>query len=332
MPEKGIAADQFEENKILARTIVVRDRAAEKRAARDKQALRLGQLCDDRNTGKLGEEVIKLAQAMILCTLPYSATTDRSITRKARLGDGSTLSVTFSAGMDNVPLPFGADRKLLAWILDRAINSDSPSIGWESAWEYQKEMGLSRSGKNNRDLRERFIRISGLNINIQRKDTTSVAGKNFSIIERYYLPRSIRGRNDDAAQQTLPDIPTHEPYEVCLNQTLFEDIRKHHVVVPRLLWSQTKGNSQVQDMVLWLYCRCYAAQTESVIPWAALADQFPQDSNRRRVREHAREAIRVLHTLWKGCRIEAIDTGILVDRATQPLLLDDPSKGRIRRL
>lgn len=319
-------------NKAEISVLAPRNRDKERRAALAKKALRLGELVDDRNTGKLGEEVIKLAQAMILCTLPYSATTERKITRKARLGDGSTLSVTFSAGMDDVPLPYGADRKLLAWILDRAITSDSPSIGWDSAWEYQKELGLSRSGKNNRDLRERFIRISGLNINIQRQDTTSVAGRNFSIIERYFLPRSIHGAKKDADQPTLPGLPTHEPYEVRLSQTLYDDIRKHHVVVPRGLWMQTKGNSQVQDMVLWLYWRCYAAQNESVIPWNALADQFPHDSNRRRMRQHAREAIRLLRHLWPGCRLEALDHGIWVDRATQPLLLDDPTKGRIRRL
>lgn len=310
-----------------------RNRAAERTAALNKQALRLGQLVDDRNTGKLGEEVIKIAQAMLLCTLPYSASEENFITRKARLGDGSTLSVTFSAGIPGVKLPFGADRKLLAWILDRAITSGSPSIGWESAWEYQQEMGLSRSGKNNRDLRERFLRISGLNVNIQRKDSTSVAGKNYSIIERYYLPASIRGKQHDSSQQgQLALDEPRTPYEVSLNPSLFDDIRKHHVVVPRSLWSQTKGNSQVQDMLLWLYCRCYAAQTESVIPWASLADQFPQDSNRRRMREHARQAIKMLRHLWPGCRVEAIDAGIWVDRATQPLLLDDPSKGRIRRL
>lgn len=310
-----------------------RNRAAERASALGKQALRLGQLVDDRNTGKLGEEVIKIAQAILLCTLPYSASDETIITRKARLGDGSTLSVTFSAGIPGVKLPFGADRKLLAWILDRAITSGSPSIGWESAWEYQQEMGLSRSGKNNRDLRERFLRISGLNVNIQRKDSTSVAGKNYSIIERYYLPASIRGKHsDNDAQGQLSIVEPRIPYEVSINPTLFDDIRKHHVVVPRSLWSQTKGNSQVQDLLLWLYCRCYAAQSESVIPWASLADQFPQDSNRRRMREHARQAIKMLRHLWPGCRVEAIEAGIWVDRATQPLLLDDPSKGRIRRL
>ncbi len=82
-----------------SKKLVARDRAAEKRVAKGKQALRLGQLLDDRNTGKLGDEVIKIAQAMLLCTLPYSATNENHITRTARLGDGSTLTVTFSTGI-----------------------------------------------------------------------------------------------------------------------------------------------------------------------------------------------------------------------------------------
>ncbi len=314
-----------------------RNRAAEQRVAKDKQALRLGQLLDDRNTGKLGDEVIKIAQAMLLCTLPYSATTEQHITRKARLGDGSTLTVTFSTGIPGVPLPFGADRKLLAWVFDRAINSESPMIAWESAWEYQKEMGLKRSGKNNRDLRERFHRISGLNINIERKDASGIAGKNFSIIDTYHLPPSITGRTVHPDQHSLgypndaPDAP-QAPFGISINQTLFHDIRKHHVAVPRALWLQAKGNSQVHDMVLWLYYRCYAAKTESVIPWSALAEQFPEDKNPRRSRQHAREAIAQLRLLWPGVRVEATATGIWVDRATQALLLDDPSKGRVRLL
>ena len=44
-----------------SKSLAVRDRSAEKLRALDKKALRLGELVDDRNTGKLGEEVIKLA-------------------------------------------------------------------------------------------------------------------------------------------------------------------------------------------------------------------------------------------------------------------------------
>jgi hypothetical protein len=118
---KTIEADSGTVSKLAKR-----DRAAENKLAKGKQALRLGQLMDDRNTGRLGDEVLKIAQAMLLCTLPYSATSENHITRTARLGDGSTLTVTFSTGIPDVPLPFGSDRKLLAWVFDRAINSESP--------------------------------------------------------------------------------------------------------------------------------------------------------------------------------------------------------------
>ena len=326
----------IEANSGTAKKLVKRDRIAENKLAKGKQALRIGELMDDRNTGKLGDEVIKIAQAMLLCTLPYSASSETHITRSARLGDGSTLTVTFSAGIPDVPLPFGSDRKLLAWVFDRAINSASPVIGWESAWEYQKELGLKRSGKNNRDLRARFHRISGLNINIERKDSSGITGKNFSIIDTYHLPPSITGKKADPAQRsltyTVEEEPMAAPFGICINQTLFHDIRKHRVAVPRGLWLQSKGNSQVQDMVLWLYYRCYAAKTESIIPWGALAEQFPQDKNPRRARQHAREAIVQLRLLWPGVRIEATEAGIWVDRATRALLLDDPAKGRVREL
>jgi len=70
-----------------SRKLAVRAQAAEKRVAKGKQALRLGQLLDDRNTGRLDDEVIKIAQAMLLCTLPYSATT--KITSLVRHGLGT---------------------------------------------------------------------------------------------------------------------------------------------------------------------------------------------------------------------------------------------------
>jgi len=40
-----------------SRKLAVRAQAAEKRVAKGKQALRLGQLLDDRNTGRLDDEV-----------------------------------------------------------------------------------------------------------------------------------------------------------------------------------------------------------------------------------------------------------------------------------
>ena len=311
-----------------------RNRTKEVMLAQVRQAQRVGDLAVARDDGSLGDEYIKLAQAMILCTLPYSATKDTKITRQARLGDGSILYVTFSAVLPDVPMPYGADRKVLAWIFDKAIRSDTPFIPWSSALEFQREMGLTKGGKNNRDLAKRFDRVRGLVINIQRGAGEGKRDVIYPVIERAFLPSSITGQKnkpgEDEAQQSLPELA--DRYGFAMNLNFWNDIRKYHIVIPRRLWSGLKGPSQVQDILYWLLLRCYAAATESVIPWNALQEQFPQDSNPHRNRVYARQAIRILKAVWPSVRIEEVPHGILVDRAGAPLLEDDPSKGRIRRL
>ncbi len=311
-----------------------RDRTKELILAQVRQARRVGDLAVARDDGSLGDEYIKLAQAMILCTLPYSATKDTKITRQARLGDGSTLYVTFSAVLPDVPMPYGADRKVLAWIFDKAIRSDTPFIPWSSALEFQREMGLTKGGKNNRDLAKRFDRVRGLVINIQRGAGEGKRDLIYPVIERAYLPPSITGHKhrigDENSQQSLPELA--DRYGFAMNLSFWNDIRKYHIVIPRRLWSGLKGPSQVQDILYWLLLRCYAAASESVIPWKALEEQFPQDSNPHRNRVYARQAMKTLKAVWPSVRIEEVPQGILVDRAGAPLLEDDLSKGRVRRL
>lgn len=301
-----------------------RNRAAELESARNRQALRLGALVDARNTGETAKEFIIIAHALILCTLPYSPTEERSITRKARLGDGTTLTVTFSKGIDAVPLPFGSDRKLLLWLLDRAYRQKSPDISWESAREYQREMGLSHGGKGNRNLQASFRRLAGLNINIERVGAGSVWGANRPIIETYHLPHSIHGF-DDAAQICLDGIPAHKDYGVRVNQRLFEEMAAYHCAIPRLLWNHARlldgpkgsrgtAGARAHDLLMFLFIRAYAAESESVIPWKALADQVSTDSNPWRLKSQASEAVRFLKHFWPGCVIEAIPAGILLDR------------------
>ena len=65
----------------------------------------------------LSGELFQVAQALILCGLPYQATDKTRITRQARLGDGSRLKVTFSSSLD-VGLPYGCDRSVLHFLLD----------------------------------------------------------------------------------------------------------------------------------------------------------------------------------------------------------------------
>ncbi len=306
----------------------LRDYGAERDAAWWNTSGRVADLAVARRDQTLGDEYIKLAQAMILCTLPHSPTKDTKITRRARLGDGSTLAVTFSATADGIGLPYGADRKLLFWLLDRAIRNDSPFVPWSSAAEFGREMGLEKGGRTNKQIKERFSRIAGLVISISRKGTEATALDTFPVIARAYLPNSIAG---DAEQASLPEMG--DRFGVLLHAPLFADIKKHNIVMPRRLWLELKGPTPVQDLVFWLYYRCYAAMSETIIPWEALGDQFPQtDSNPYRLRQYLRKAIKVLKVLWPEAQVREDPKGLWVAKASAGMLEDDATRNRIRKL
>lgn len=308
-----------------------RNRKAEVKRAKAKLAGRVSDLAAARHDGSLGDDHIKLAQVLIMCSLPHSQTDKQQIVRKARLGDGTYLTVTFTSMLNGVPLPFGRDRKLLAWIFDRAIRSDSPFVGWSAANEYQREMGLPEGGRSNKQLQERFQRIAGLGIAIERERDGITETTGYKVLAQSRLPKSISGRTIDANQRALPGM--EEGLGIRLTAELFTDIRRHNYALPRLLWQTLTGPSQVQDIALWLFVRCYAAASETVIPWAALQDQFgAEDSNPWRIKARAREAIKVLGTLWPETSIEEEAEGIRVRKADAPLLADDPQKKRVRRL
>lgn len=308
-----------------------RDRKAEAKRAQANLATRVGDIAAARRDGTLGEEYIKLAQAMLMCGLPYSQTAERQVSRRARLGDGSYLDVTFSALLRGVPLPYGADRKLLAWLLDRAIREDSPFVPMESASQYLQDMGLSMSGRANQQLAARFERLAGLDITILRSQVDG--DKNmlgYRLIAESRLPSSV-GKLISSQQPVLPGMENR--YGVRLSADLYNDVRQYNVVLPRLLWRDIDGPAQVQDITLWLLVRCYAAASETVIPWEAFREQFgAEDSNPWRIKNHIRRALTLVRTLWPEAAISEAPEGLRVGKSAQALLPDDSIRGRIRRL
>ena len=309
-----------------------RNYALERTRAISKRALEVADIRESRDSGALGDEVFKLAQAMILCTLPYRPTDEVKITRRARLGDGSTLLVTFMAARDGVPMAYGSDRKLLTWMFDKAIQSDSPFVPWKSAGEYSRETGINDSGKNLRDLRDRFRRISGLVISIERRTADGEKGKTVPVVEEFNLPPSVASiEAEEMGQSRFPELA--EAYGFKLNESLWKDIKKHNVAIPRQLWLRTKGSAQLQDILLWLFYRCYSAQTESLVPWDGIRQQLPQDdSNPWRLKQMMKTSVKELRIIWPEARVEVVKDGLLVDRALAGMLPDDDQMKRRRRL
>jgi hypothetical protein len=290
-----------------------RDHATEKHVALSRRAARLAAIREKRDDGTLSQEIFQVSQALILCGLPYQPTTARHFTRKARLADGSTVAVTFSTALE-ASMPYGSDRTLLHFLMDRAVKTGSRFVSWETATEFLETMNLATGGKNRRDLRERFKRIAGLTIGVERKTADSYSGRVMPVIGEYHLPTSIDVRAEVEGTSLLP-LTDKIVYGVEIEDKFFKDLLAHHVPIPAEIIRATRKQSQLQDLVIFLYWRCFAAQSTSLIKWEYLRQQVWQDDKKeRRIKERFAEAITCLRTLWPEVNAEALSTGLSVGK------------------
>jgi hypothetical protein len=51
------------------------------------------------------------------------------------------------------------------------------------------------------------------------------------------------------------------------SQDFFDEFLRNHMPVPVELLRATMGRSQIQDYVLWLYWRAFAAKQDTLISW-----------------------------------------------------------------
>ena len=306
-----------------------RDRHAEAQKSKEKFAENLALVRLARDAGELDREVLQVAQSLILCGLPYRPTDAVRTSRKARLADGSTVTVTFTAAVDGTPLPFGSDRTVLHFLFDRAIKSGNRFVSWETAKEFVVAMGMQKNGKNYSDLRARFSRIRGLAISVVRAGPSGESTMVMPIIRRSHLPTSVDVKSDRAGNQLLP-LNENIVFGVEIDEEFFAELKLHHVPVPSKILQSTRKQSQLQDLMLFLYWRCYAAMRESLIPWSNLRLQVWQDDKKlSRIKGRFQDAIQALALIWPEIRAEARPEGLWVgppDRGIQLLTGGKSSK------
>jgi hypothetical protein len=130
-------------------------------------------------------------------------------------------------------------------------------------------------------------------------------------IEESHLPTSVDMKADKRGQNLLRmDTPV---FGFKLGDRIFKEILQYHVPVPFELLQATKKKSQLQDLLIFLYWRSFAAQTETLIPWESLREQlWQEDSVASRIRTRFREAIIVFKTIWPELNAEADKKGLRI--------------------
>lgn len=289
--------------------VVTRDRKSETQKARRRMADRLMALHEQRRDDDW-HELVMVAQCLIVCGLPYNSTEARQVTRKARMADGSYVMVTFTAAIPDVNLPFGSDRTLLHWMVGRAVKSRSPIVTWRTAKEFLHDAGMNEdSGKNIQDLRTRYRRLSGLAITVQRVTTQGESTLIMPIIEESHLPSSLDLRKEGRGEQPLLD----DTHGFKLNERFFNEVLAHHIPMPWELIKQTRKQSQLQDLLMFLAWRAFSAKTQSLISWDRLREQLWQDdSNPRRIRSRFKDAIQAMQMIWPEFKAEACTDGLCI--------------------
>jgi len=288
-----------------------RNRKVEDHLSKSRQAAALAKVRIDRDANGGDEEIFQVAQALILCGLPYDKTDQTKITRSARLADGSVVDVTFSTGL-KAGMPYGSDRSLLHFLFDKAVKSDSRFVSWETATEFLKMMNMAQGGKNRRDLRERFLRIRSLTIGVERTTKYGTTADLMPVIRHSHLPTSVDLRAEQRGQSLLP-ISSDVVFGVEIDAGFFTDLKRYHVPTPAAIIRTTRNKSQLQDLMLWLHWRCYAANKASLIKWEYLRMQLWQDDKTgRRIKVRFAEAITALRIIWPELQAEALKTGLMV--------------------
>jgi hypothetical protein len=241
--------------------------------------------------------------------MPYRPTTAREVVRKSRAPDGTTITVVFKAMFEDVSLPFGSDRTLLHWIVDKAIKTRNPFVSWSRASDFLKDMEMSTGGRAFSDLRKRYERLACMAITVHRSSTVE---------ERFIMPiiRASRLPGSITPSTTKELDRTPEALGVQLDDVFFREILDHHVPMSQTLLRVTDKKPQMQDYMMFLAWRSFAADAakrDTFIPWDKLREQlWQEDSNPHRIRSRFKTAIACLKAAWPELQAEAKPKGLWI--------------------
>ncbi len=220
----------------------------------------------------------------MLCTLPLKRTSATRLRRRARIGQRDEILVTFTAIDDSIPLPFGADRALLAWIQTRAFRDGY--VLFDSLKDFLASFRLNASGANYARFRERLERIANLAIQV-RVTGAALDVTNAPPIERAVFPDTPAALRELSLPASGGGRRTLRPgrYGLKLSPAFHRYLRESPVPMPLELMRGFHARPIAWDLSSLAIWRCHAAKRASVIPWRSLIEHLgSHDRDRKQLK------------------------------------------------
>ena len=175
-------------------------------------------------------------------------------------------------------------------------------------------MGLdTKGGKNYRDLRARYRRLSGLMIGIRVEGDGVEQTKTMNIIEESKLPSSVDIQAENDGRRPLGLDGLDATFGVHLSSRLVRTLMDAAVPFPKEILRRTRKQSQLQDYFVFLAWRSFAAKKVTIIPWSEVREQlWQEDQTFRRIKTRFKEAITALRVVWPELQAEAKEEGLKI--------------------
>lgn len=245
-------------------------------------------------------ELLLQAKGLLLCTLPLKRIAATRLQRRARIGEHDEILVTFTAVDARVPLPFGADRALLAWIQTRAFRDGY--ILFDNLNDFLHSFGLNSSGANYARFRQRLERIANLTVQV-RVTGSEIDITNAPPIERAVFPdtpfprRTLTAAHPEGSQRIVhPGC-----YGLQLSRSFHQYLCQNPVPMPLALLRRFHDKPLAWDLASLTLWRCYAASRSSVIPWGSLVEHLgSRDGDRKQLKRRLARILEEIRSRYSG--------------------------------
>jgi hypothetical protein len=225
--------------------------------------------------------------------------------------------VYFSTTKLGVPIPYGADRALLAWITTLAYPTGW--VSFDSLTTFFEAFQLGRSGAEYRRFEQRLERLLSLSLTLVLRTSAGERHSNMPLLNDAFTPRNgVEARRLLAAENT-PQLTLLESdirrYGIVLNPKFHAYLRENPVSLPLPLMRRFHSRPLFWDVASFLLYRCYAARLPGRVSWRLVRRQLAS------VDGHDRRLAQTLNKVAEEIRVDYKDFPASVEHHTHDLLV-----------
>lgn len=224
------------------------------------------------------------------------------IIQSGRRADGSLVGV-----------PYGAKaRMILLYLQTQALRTNCRKVELGGNWHsWMRAMGeTSAGGKTYQLVREQAQRITACSLSFVWDTAAAEIRTNAAFVKNAIHFKTGRDERQVALFQD----------EVELDDTFFQDLKKHPVPIAESALKHISANSSAIDIYIWLAYRLHVLEKPTPIRWAAVKQQFGEHYKKlSHLKANFIDSLNLALSVYPDARVEVTDEGLVLHPSRPPV-------------